>query len=235
MLLNKEQESALKDFGFTDWHRGTIFTGRPLRAIVKELVPRDTKHFAFEMIPQMREDLIALNALGIVNWDVREDNYLRGRLVDFSQACVKPHMDLEWDSKIIGSAEVKWCCARDRACFDAMIMGWNEDHPDQVYWRPFMPNLGFGRRLREHSRYYNSPYDREGARFDAAFYDWQNSAKKRNSSVGQRRILPRNATKSRGDGRVRKPPLSSKQQRRRQKVDEKSGMSSSLSTDLQRS
>lgn len=88
--LEAEFEPLLyRDLSFTVPGKGHI------RAIAKELLPTDAGHFTFDLIPRMRQNMEDINRLGICVWNVREGNYLGGRLVDFSQALVVPHIDLD--------------------------------------------------------------------------------------------------------------------------------------------
>jgi hypothetical protein len=177
VFLSSEQEDALAQRGFTDWGRRDAAKGRPIRGIVKEYIPNaGTGPFTYEMLPRMRRDIQDLNRLGIVVWDVRTDNYRAGQLVDFSQAHTAPHMELDWNSTIYSHCHIMETCVRDQACFDAVVQEWNYNNPDRKFWRPFMPNLDFGRRLRDKTRfagYRGALYRLEGANFSAAFYDYK--------------------------------------------------------------
>ncbi len=221
VLLTQRQEDELLDLGFNAWGCEDARRGRPIRAIVKEYIANDgSGAFTFEMIPQMRQDIQDLNRLGIVAWDVRDDNYRAGRLVDFSQARTVPHMELDWNSTAYHPDQVKQCCVQDLAYFDDMIAGWNEDHPDRIYWRCFLPSITFGRRLRNAKRYCTDAFNQEGARFVAASYDWEGKlatsepmkALNKSSSAGRTK-------KKRGvrRGGVRKRPSSTSSRAKRGK------------------
>jgi hypothetical protein len=175
VFLSLEQEDALAQRGFNDWGRRDATKGRPIRGIVKEYIPNaGTEPFTYEMLPRMRRDIQDLNRLGIVVWDVRTDNYRAGRLVDFSQAHTAPHIALDWNSTIYSRCHIMETCVRDQACFDAVVQEWNYNNPDRKFWRPFMPSLDFGRRLRDKTRfsgYRGALYQLEGANISAAFYD----------------------------------------------------------------
>jgi hypothetical protein len=174
VLLSTQQEDALAQRGFTDWGCHDAAKSRPIRGIVKEYIPDDgTGPFTFEMLPRMRRDIQDLNQLGVVVWDVRADNYRAGLLVDFSQAHTAPHIELNWNSTIYTREQIMETCVRDLACFDDMVEEWNYNNPDRKFWRRFLPNLGFGRRLRDKRRYLGDLFEQEGAKFVAAFYDWE--------------------------------------------------------------
>jgi hypothetical protein len=54
-----------------------------------------------------------------------------------------------------------------------MVEEWNYNNPDRKFWRRFLPNLDFGRRLRDKRRYLGDLFEQEGAKFVAAFYEWE--------------------------------------------------------------
>ncbi len=74
-----------------DW---PIAARQPFRAIVKKLV-RSKKRLS--RVAQMREDLLALHRMGIYVQDIREDNYMNGKLIDFSRSWTRPHSLLDPD------------------------------------------------------------------------------------------------------------------------------------------
>ncbi len=45
----------------------------------------------------MRKDLLALHGMGVYVQDIREDNYMNGKLVDFSRSWTDPHIMLDPD------------------------------------------------------------------------------------------------------------------------------------------
>ena len=51
-------------------------------------------------------------------WDVRAGNYMGGRLIDFSQACTAPHIELDWNSELFSPGLVKECATKDMVDFD---------------------------------------------------------------------------------------------------------------------
>lgn len=175
ILLSPDQELKLAKLvgNSNEWHRRDAHKGQPLRCIVKEYIEQDSVPFDFQMISRMRQDIQDINKLGIIVFDLREGNYLGGRLVDFSQAHTTPHYALDLQSTWISNSSVRDLCARDLICFDSMMDEWNTEHPKQRFWPRFLPNKAFGIRLRNHSRYFEEWGDREGARLDAALYDWK--------------------------------------------------------------
>ncbi len=80
-----------QQFGIYDWNRSPGDSDQPLRGIVKDYITypslRGRSTFA-----SMRNKLLELNKMGIFNMDIREENYLGGRLFDFSVAITIPHL-----------------------------------------------------------------------------------------------------------------------------------------------
>ena len=97
MPAEREDDLAALPFEVDEWNRPEkeydlpIAQRQPFRAIVKELVRHRVR---LARVPQMR-DLLALQEMGVYVRDVRQDNYVNGKLVDFSQSCTKPHVMLD--------------------------------------------------------------------------------------------------------------------------------------------
>jgi len=85
----------------------------------------------------MCRDFRELDRLGIVVWDVRADNYRPGRLVDFSQALMATHRELDWNSTFYPRSTVMKFCIQDQVSFDTMIYQWNDDHLDRHFSTSF--------------------------------------------------------------------------------------------------
>lgn len=86
-------------FGVQDWNRPPeeyklLDTQRqPFRAVVKDIV-RVEVAFTKAMVRMMKADLFALRKILIFVRDLREDNYLGGKLIDFSVSWTSPHLML---------------------------------------------------------------------------------------------------------------------------------------------
>lgn len=93
LLPETLERQIRKKFRIEDWNRGEEDEGQRLRAIVKSYVWFKTP-FARKKFPIMRKKIAELNSLGIYNMDIREDNYVGGRLLDFSVAITAPHLSL---------------------------------------------------------------------------------------------------------------------------------------------
>lgn len=99
MMLSKDQdEKLMKTFNRPDFKRylNSSSPQRPLRAIVKELVPAGTPSFTRRHVRQMLKDIRTLVKIGVYTDDLAVRNYLDGRLIDFSAAYTKPHVDLSY-------------------------------------------------------------------------------------------------------------------------------------------
>lgn len=85
--------------GDKPWGRWEEHRGQPIRAIVKELAEDDDLDGAFNTgrisASTMWRDLEDLHALGILVRDIHLDNYIGGRLVDFSRAWTMYHPSLD--------------------------------------------------------------------------------------------------------------------------------------------
>lgn len=67
---------------------------QPFRAIVKDLI-EDDRPLNEKKLLKMRKDLLKVHKLGVYPGDVRERNYGRGLLLEFSIAITKPHWAFE--------------------------------------------------------------------------------------------------------------------------------------------
>ncbi|MCJ1396296.1 hypothetical protein MMC18_009185 [Xylographa bjoerkii] len=100
MAVSAERETELMalPFDIDEWNRPAEeyelpeAKRQPFRAIVKKLV-RSRKRLC--RVAQMRDDLLALHKIGVYVRDIREDNYVLGKLVDFSLAWTAPHSLLD--------------------------------------------------------------------------------------------------------------------------------------------
>ncbi|KAI1109565.1 kinetochore Sim4 complex subunit FTA2-domain-containing protein [Nemania sp. NC0429] len=119
VFLSEAIERQIEDqFGIRDWNRKAEDKESELRAIVKDYIPwKSLRHRKKWEV--MRKNLEQLNKLGIYNMDVREDNYLGGRLFDFSIAITYPHLSL-WP-KIRSIEQILEDQADDLDCFDSMM------------------------------------------------------------------------------------------------------------------
>lgn len=113
---------------------------QPFRAIVKELV-NDNVPFTAKMLPQMLNDFFALRRMFVYVRDVRADNYIGGKIVDFSSSWTAPHTLVstyvrDWD---VIESDLQW----DLKQFDAMI----EDAGIKT-WRRASPNPEYLSKLR---------------------------------------------------------------------------------------
>ncbi|KAL9621181.1 MAG: hypothetical protein Q9160_004313 [Pyrenula sp. 1 TL-2023] len=99
MMLSKDQEEQIMDyFNYPDFRRylDNSSPRKPLRAILKELVPTGTPSFTRKHVRQMLKDLRTLARIGVYTSDLESRNYLGGRLIDFSAALTKPDVRLSY-------------------------------------------------------------------------------------------------------------------------------------------
>jgi hypothetical protein len=107
-----------EQFGIDDWNRGSEDEGQPLRAIIKDYI-RFRTPFGRKNFSTMRRTVEKLNEMGIYNMDLRESNYLGGRLFDFSVAITSPHLSL-WP-KLRTREQVLEDMDYDLLSFDEMV------------------------------------------------------------------------------------------------------------------
>lgn len=169
MVDKKYEEDIQRQFNIAGWNRGKADKCGPIRAIVKELVRSDQPSFSPRMIPRMMRDLKSINSLGIQVWDVKEDMYLGGRLLDLSQARTVPHIELDLQSGIWDRDDILLRGTVDYDRFDAYVIdSWNREHSKQI-WQRFAPNRRYRTRLRNTQRRSLDPKTIPVA----ALYDWK--------------------------------------------------------------
>lgn len=106
-------------------------SSRPLRATVKDFIHSDVP-FGPQHATKMLKDLRQLHRCGIVVWDVKEDAYIDGKLVDFSKAVVSPHMkfDTRLSLRTDLDREARDAVFSDLSGLYVMFKDWNEEHED---------------------------------------------------------------------------------------------------------
>jgi hypothetical protein len=136
----RELELA-KRFQMDDWQRPDeeyslpVAQRQPFRAIVKELVS-DTVPFTKKLVVQMLLDLKALRRIFVYIRDVHAENYMGGKIVDFSSAWTAPHILIstylrEWDT--IESDLHEDLEQFDEMIKDAGIVTWVRASPNPEY------------------------------------------------------------------------------------------------------
>ena len=98
LSADREESMVAPPFEIDEWNRPEEEYSRPpverqpFRAIVKQLIRRKKR---LRRVEQMRKDLLHLHKMGVYIQDIREDNYLDGKLVDFSMSLTAPHTMLD--------------------------------------------------------------------------------------------------------------------------------------------
>jgi hypothetical protein len=150
MTIAADRETELaKRFNIMDWERpeeeydSPVAQRQPLRAIVKALVDEKVP-FTAKMISKMKKDLTALRRMFVYVRDIRADNYLGGKLVDFSSAWTAPHILVSTYLRSQASidSDLQW----DLEQFDQMI----ENYGIQT-WHRAAPNPKYLQKLRSYS------------------------------------------------------------------------------------
>ncbi|KAI0866636.1 kinetochore Sim4 complex subunit FTA2-domain-containing protein [Xylaria cubensis] len=97
-----------------------------LRAILTDYLRSDLCRG--EQLCALRSKLEKLNDMGILNMNIREENYGRGLLIDFSMAITAPHLRLVVGPRSKGEIFQDFCY--DRISFDKMAERVREDGDD---------------------------------------------------------------------------------------------------------
>lgn len=180
VILSDEEERDLKTQSGVDWTRPRGQAKLGIRGIIKEYLP-DTKAFERKMMPIMRQDMLSLHKLGICVFDLRAGNYMMGKIVDFSQAMVVPHRDLDLKNS---PDRAKYHSNADFVAFDGVVEDWNTEHPDQEYRQFFTPTIN--RNLRNMKAVKSRLYKPTERYTIAAEYDWLKANKLRQQSKRSR-------------------------------------------------
>ncbi|KAI0426287.1 kinetochore Sim4 complex subunit FTA2-domain-containing protein [Xylaria sp. FL1042] len=163
---------------------------RRIRALVKEYIETESS-FSSGMIRKMLRNLKLLHKYGIVQRDIRQDNYREGKLVDFSAALTVPHFLLDKELGYNNLEEIYDYEVDDGYAFDNMIDDWSAETGTRI-WTRFLPNFRYRERLRSEPKEKqqvgdsNSPTDdtlatvtevyskvRDQIKCHAADYDWK--------------------------------------------------------------
>ncbi|KAJ2966486.1 hypothetical protein NQ176_g10130 [Zarea fungicola] len=110
----------------------------PIRSIVKELASHSSG-VNYRSIERIRQDILALNRLQVYNRDVRMDNILDGKLVDFGSAWTEPHCCMS----PLNFREADHAKVGDLAMLEEIA----DDEGYLVSWRRFK-NLEYKKKLR---------------------------------------------------------------------------------------
>jgi hypothetical protein len=89
------------------------------------------------MIPKMIQNLKTLCGQEICVFDIKEDNYRNGILIDPSQAWTFPHLMLDPCSGLRSEKAIHKAIESPAAYFDGMIDDWNEkgNSTEQIWTR----------------------------------------------------------------------------------------------------
>lgn len=192
LMINERDEDAVytkmsRQFDFlVDWNRLPVHKNAPIRVIVKEYI-QDPTPYTRAMFPAMMSNLKQVNSLGIMVWDIKEDNYMSGILIDFSQARTMPHFMLDLEDPIWSNYFKEETFFHDYGAFDnRIIKDWNERVPySQKIWSRFLKSSKYHtrsrtRRVREAAdKWARKDFSRTFSIVPhlpvAAFYDWERS------------------------------------------------------------
>ena len=120
---DREREIS-KAFEINDWNRPSeeykrpMSQRQPLRALVKDLT-REEISFTKAMVRGMKADLYRLRNIFVFVRDIHSDNYLGGKLLDFSVAWTEPHLMLSTD--VQSQATIDFDITSELHEFDEMV------------------------------------------------------------------------------------------------------------------
>ena len=142
------QEDFLYDNFYVDqWDRPPEQYDLPVeerqsfRAIVKDLVEEQTP-FTNIMVDRMLRDLKSLRKIAVFVRDVRRDNYLGGKLIDFSVSWTAPHVMLSSSLFNYGDIEqeIDWELKKfDDMIKESGITTWVRATPNEDYLSKLRP------------------------------------------------------------------------------------------------
>ncbi len=126
-FLQERDEEILRDrkidlgleYADLEYQEDAIWAARP-RAIVKDFAEPGTG-VCEESLPKILRCIGRLNSHGILNQDIRKDNFRGGRIVDFGSSWTAPHRVLD---ALHGFALSERMLV-DRSMFDQMVMDEN--------------------------------------------------------------------------------------------------------------
>ena len=193
ILQTIEEQLISEKFGISKWDRSITEEKKqtPIRAIVKEFIDSG-ETLEPRMVPKMMKDLVAINRLGILVWDVREGNYLQGRLVDFSQARTVPHYQLTIGPANYQLKSLDTDAYHDFSEFDTWVIdAWNLEHKVWI-WDRFYPNGRYLRHLRKRQRFLERP----SGIIAAARYDWKKPRLRENQQRGRDKDIRESSNKA---------------------------------------
>ena len=153
---------------------------RPIRVIVKEFIDGD-EGIEPAYVKKMAQNLLDLHALGVIQNDIKEDAYIDGVLVDFSEAYTTPHPRLNAELSHIYSEQNAFdLCDADTDKFWDMMHRWNDKNGET---RGMLCNRDLGKGYYGHGmtlRCHKEPGRRKyGIPADPRRYNWRSGSKKR--------------------------------------------------------
>ncbi|KAM7198482.1 Kinetochore Sim4 complex subunit FTA2 domain containing protein [Rhypophila sp. PSN 637] len=105
-IVKASSETRVRSF-LLAFRRTILDDKTPVRASVKDWVDT-TEYFVPKMAPQMLRDIKAINSLGIINRDIKMNNYLDGKQFDFGLAWTVPHFEFLKKLRPLGRFECSW-------------------------------------------------------------------------------------------------------------------------------
>ncbi|KAM7219531.1 Kinetochore Sim4 complex subunit FTA2 domain containing protein [Rhypophila decipiens] len=202
VLLTPRQEEIFRNKSSTlPWGltRRPEYTNTPVRGLVKDWVPEGTPNFDATMARRMKRDIAAMHSVGIINQDIKLDNYLGGKMLDFGIAWTVPHSKIDYCNRVIAHGEERSDACRqelqylkdiDRDCFDTMVDQWNEKVGKPLIWERCFPNPEYSSLRYRHE----VPFEAPTRATNPLLYDWKKAQKQRQQILRRSGKLDMNAS-----------------------------------------
>lgn len=184
IVLTSDHEELLRRKGVPIKEATDGDTRPPLKALVKEFIDSKTP-FTPSMIPRMIRDLHIINKIGIQIFDVREENYLEGLLLEFGSSTTVPHPYLtkEWvDRGIKLGVSLMDLPKADEDGFDQMIDDYNEVTTGRRIWNRIGPNWDLKENVLRKTRIDLYQHEIHYPKYRPELYDWETAERGREAS-----------------------------------------------------
>lgn len=181
VLLTPHQEDHLRDEGVPIKKRGHENPHPPIQALVKEFIDSDIP-FTPRMVPRMIRDLQEINKVEIMIFDVRDENYLDGRLLEFGSSKTVPHPRLNEeivDFFVKRNAGLENLPKADEDDFDQMIDDYNEETTGPRIWKRIGPNWDLKENVLRKTRLDVYKHEAYYPKYRPELYDWEKAERDR--------------------------------------------------------
>lgn len=181
ILLTPDQEDFIRSRGVPIIKQAHGIPNSSIKALVKEFIDSEIP-FTPRMVPRMIGDLHAINKVGIQIFDVREENYLDGRLLEFGSSKTVPHPRLYEelvDDIIKCGVGLENLPKADEDDFDQMIDDYNEVTTGRRIWNRIGPNWDLKENVLRQTRLDVYQHEIYHPKYRPELYDWEKAKRNR--------------------------------------------------------